>query len=308
MKFIPSQLFYVFLALIGATAVPLMAHAEDGDGPSVTVVHHSGDTEKLDPKKPDAVTPDDTKAATPAPIPDTYGIVGGSVGGSSQQGFAVGAHVGYSGDHEGASVGATLGAGGPSIFSGTLSVQGMRTNGNSMGGVTVAGVLNGGATIGTSGDGTANGVGAAAIIVPFSGSGIGCMLGVGPAAGAAYSTEMAGKDASGANRTTAAAGPGGYLGLGCEGSFWKVDLYNHAIVNSLHWNDPTNPTVAVLETRLQASFRVNQNMAVGAWAQLDSDVRDTKYAPTIAGGGMLSFSFGDSKKPAPKAVSKVEAE
>ena len=77
-------------------------------------------------------------------------------------------------------------------------------------------------------------------------------------------------------------------------------------MNSLHWTDPTNTTVAVLSNRLQASFRVNQNMAVGPWMQVDTDVNTAKSTPAVAGGGMLSFTFGDSgRKP---ADSKTSAE
>ena len=306
---IPNKLFYVFLVLASATAVPLMAHAEDGDGPSITVVHHDSDTVTADPKKPEVkpeVKKEEAKVSLPAPTPDRYGTVGGQIGGSSQQGFAVGATLGYTGDHEGVSATATLGAGGPSVFAAGVSAQGLRTNGSSTGGVTVAGVLNGSAGIGTSGDGTANGVAAAAILIPFSGSGIGCLLGVGPAAGGMYSTEAAGKDANGANQTTSAAGPGGYLGIGCEGSFWKVDLYNHAIVNSLHTGDPSNPTVAVLQSRVQAMFRVNSDMAVGGWAQMDGDIRDSKFAPAVAGGVLMTYTFGGGSSPSSPAAKARE--
>ncbi|MBI3543397.1 MAG: hypothetical protein HY075_09020 [Deltaproteobacteria bacterium] len=298
-----NRAFYVYLALAAAALVPVMAHADgtadDGDGPSISVI--KTDDKAVDPakKKDEDKDKKDDKAPGKSHA-DNYGMVGGQVGGSSPQGFAVGAVAGYSGDHEGTSANATLGSNKGDVFGVQATVNGLRTNGNSEGSVTVAGVANGSASVTTSGQGTANGVGAAAIIIPIRAADLDCMVGVGPAAGGMYSNQLAGTDASGNQIETKVAGPGGYASFGCQGKAWKVDLFGHGIFNAMHQGDSTkadfNESKAAMQLRLNAMLRVNKNMAVGGYAQMDGDARDSKFVPGFSGGVQLVYTFGDGGK------------
>lgn len=280
--------FYFFLAIVGATAVPLFSQAQqaqeaadDADGPRVVVV---SDSDVQAPAQPAAGTGQDQSANAPQRpaeparngqnaqnhAENTYFFGGGAMGGGTSQYYYVSPQMGFHGNGSRITVATPLGVG-QDTFAARLSIMNGRANAFYPRNITFAPTLNGSAQIGTSGNGSANAALAAALVFPVLNTG--CVISAGPAAGASVRGNVS------ANVDGAAAGPGAYLGGWCERGQFGVSTGNHVIVNAMHFAPgSTNDVVVSGQSQVGAWYHFNRNVALGATAQVDYEARSASPA------------------------------
>lgn len=309
MNTIPSnKYFYCFLIIAATLAMPIVGHADDGDGPPVAKVYKvkgSGEAEKKDEpaaKEEAPAQPDDAEKKAKAEeeaknyVSNTAGYSSANMSGSDTQGYNVGGSIGVRSTGMKLEAKGSIGTG-PSVASGEVSALNLRTNGYTIeNSYTGAGIFNGTARIATGGGVQTSGIAALGILFQLDKSG-NCALGFGPALGASYVKQNDGSDKT-------AAGPGVWTGGWCEKNRWVIMGSNGAYTNAYHFTGDktkyTNPVSG--EAQVYGAYRLTPGLEVGAYAKTAWDVSDSKPVfNAYEGGGMLTIRFSDgvNKESAP---------
>jgi hypothetical protein len=201
----------------------------------------------------------------------------------------------YKGQGEGASATLAGGAGQAGIIQGKFQLDGLRSNDpDRKKGFGGAAFVDGSGQIGTAGTGTIFGMGGGQVNGLFNIGAAQCILAGGIGFGGAYSNEF-GHDAGAT--TTVAYGPGAYIGGGCSGGKWDLNLHNSVLMNAAPYSDATNPTKAMSEHKLSANYWLSDSIALTASAKVDVDYRDPKPLADYQLLGGMTFVIGGKGKP-----------